>query len=93
MHSAGATGGVDREGDGARQWRVSWAEADPRLPDTDLIVPAGQVFLLGDNRNRSEGSRLFGPVPLRDVVGRLRQVWFSAADGKVRWDRMGVVLE
>lgn len=56
-------------------------------------MPAGQVFLMGDNRNLSEDSRLFGPVTLRDVVGRLRQVWFSAADGRVRWDRMGVVLD
>ena len=83
----------DMEGDGTRRWRVSWAEADRHLPDTDLIVPAGQVFLMGDNRNLSEDSRLFGPVPLRDVVGKLRQVWFSAADGRVRWDRIGVVVE
>lgn len=93
MHGDGATGSTDREGYGPRQWRVSRAEARPHLPDTDLIVPAGQVFLMGDNRNLSEDSRLFGPVPLRDVVGKLRQVWFSAADGQVRWNRMGVVLE
>jgi signal peptidase I len=88
---AGAPEGM--EGDAAKQWRVSWSERAPHLPDTDLIVPAGQVFLMGDNRNLSEDSRLFGPVPLRDVVGKLRQVWFSAGDGQVRWNRMGVVLE
>jgi signal peptidase I len=92
MHGVGAPGGVDMEGDGSRQWRVSWAGAY-LWPDTDVVVPAGQVFLMGDNRNRSEDSRVFGPVPLRDVVGKLRQVWFSAADGQVRWNRMGVVLE
>jgi len=37
-----------------------------------ITVPAGQYFLMGDNRtvNGSEDSRLFGTVPLRDVAGR-----------------------
>jgi signal peptidase I len=93
LHGAGTPEGVDSEGDGSARWRVSWAAADPRLPDTDLVVPAGEVFLMGDNRNLSEDSRAFGPVPLRDVVGKLRQVWFSTAEGKVRWSRMGAVLQ
>jgi signal peptidase I len=93
IHGASAPGGVDTESDGSKRWRVSWAEADPHLPDTEVVVPAGQVFLMGDNRNLSHDSRFFGPVPLRDVVGKLRQVWFSAADGQVRWNRMGLVLE
>jgi signal peptidase I len=92
-HGARWPRGVGMEGDGPKQWRVSWDAADPHLPETDMVVPAGQVFLMGDNRNLSEDSRVFGPVPLRDVVGKLRQVWFSAADGHVRWNRMGVVLE
>lgn len=90
---AGAPEGM--EGTGPRQWRVSWAENSNgyRPPDADVVVPAGHVFLMGDNRNLSEDSRMFGPVPLRDVFGKLRQVWFSAADGQVRWNRMGIVLE
>lgn len=37
-----------------------------------ITVPAGQYFLMGDNRteNGSEDSRLFGTVPSRDVAGR-----------------------
>ena len=37
-----------------------------------ITVPAGQYFLMGDNRtvNGSEDSRLFGTVPLQDVAGR-----------------------
>jgi signal peptidase I len=93
IHSAGAPGRMDVEDGGSKRWRVSWTEADPHVPDTDIVVPAGQVFLMGDNRNLSEDSRFFGPVPLRDVVGKLRQVWFSVADGHVRWNRMGLVLE
>jgi signal peptidase I len=34
------------------------------------IVPAGDVFLLGDNSKVSIDSRSFGPVPAREVVAR-----------------------
>ena len=31
-------------------------------------------------------------VPLQDVVGRVRQVWFSWGEGGVRWSRLGRVV-
>lgn len=39
-------------------------------------VPAGAVFVLGDNRANSVDSRQFGSVPDGDVVGRVRaRIW------------------
>jgi len=35
------------------------------------VVPAGEVYLLGDNRVDSVDSRDFGPVPAASVVGRV----------------------
>ncbi len=33
-------------------------------------IPAGQVFVMGDNRCESKDSRAFGPVPIDTIVGR-----------------------
>jgi signal peptidase I len=46
-----------------------WATG--HTPDATLHVPAGHVAVLGDARDRSTDSRVFGPVPLALVEGRV----------------------
>ena len=41
------------------------------MPDFGpVVVPAGEMFVMGDNRNSSQDSRYFGSVPTDTVVGR-----------------------
>lgn len=67
---------------------------EPVFPVADMNnwgpfrVPEASLFLLGDNRDNSADSRLFGFVPANQVRGTVLAIYFSHDGTGIRWDRM-----
>lgn len=50
----------------------------------EFVVPKGQFFAMGDNRDNSQDSRAWGFVPAENLVGRAEFLFFST-DGNARF--------
>jgi signal peptidase I len=46
----------------------------------DVIVPEGHVYVLGDHRTNSSDSRVFGVVPIENVIGKAWLSYWPAED-------------
>jgi signal peptidase I len=56
------------------------------------VVDPDHVFVLGDNRENSSDSRVWGTVPLDYVKGIVRFVWWSSDSSGTRWDRVSALV-
>lgn len=74
-----------------------WRSAIPGYQMKDfgpVTVPADQLFMLGDNRDHSADSRVWGFVPVENVKGRATNIWISldSCTGTDRDERAGAAI-
>lgn len=67
-----------------------WVQMHNVLHNGEIIVPPGEFFVLGDNRDESLDSRYWGFVPRENIIGRPFLIYWSvqreetaASDGRL----------
>ncbi|WP_130831060.1 signal peptidase I [[Erwinia] mediterraneensis] len=67
------------------QSQASMYYQQPGQPQASWVVPQGQYFMMGDNRDNSADSRYWGFVPEKNLVGKAVAIWMSFEKQEGQW--------
>jgi signal peptidase I len=71
---------------------VTKQDAQPCEQQAHFVVPPNALFVMGDNRNNANDSRVWGAVSVDAVVGRAIGVYYShPPHADIDWGRVGAV--
>jgi signal peptidase I len=83
-----------RETNGGRSYTIMFSPGADAADFRSMVVPDGELFVMGDNRDNSYDSRKWGTVPIDHVKGKATLTWWSRdATTGVRWSRVGRGVE
>lgn len=90
---------IIREVTAEGQYEIAMKDKGKNFAFGPFVVPQGEVFVIGDNREINQEAHRLGSIPVESVDGRVFMIWLSLRWGhganapQLRIDRAGTLIK